>query len=364
MPPESPISALAITPTRTPAVIAEPPQRLVLLAARFAAWRKAHPELGDKEIGRMIGYSASTVNRYCADKYTGDIHAVESAITELLVNDAIREDIRQVVEPFETEATHQLSRYLEIIRAKPQIGMAVGDAGWGKTCGIALYREQHQRTTLVMTASPLFGAGAPAIVNALWKQCDTRGYNRWECGRGEYLIERVLRNSRRLIVVDDAHELHEAGRRTLKSLHDLTGCSIALVGNPRIRQQWHKDDQQGSRVGFVGEVRLLNKSKNGSSGKPEAVDLNHLKAAVRKFLAKVWPESAEHIEKLALEVAKHAGHMRSLWLQCSLAMHLIDLDKSHGRELHTMAKERGISIQEQAFRTAHHQLVRGYELPA
>lgn len=328
------------------------------LHERFVGWRDRHSELSNKAIARRLGYSETMLSRYLNDKFVGDLDKFEATLTEFMIADALRADLRQTVEPFETEATRQVARGLEIIRSKPQIGMLLGDAGYGKTCGIQLYMQAHAKSTLLFTASPLFGAGAAALVHALWKQIDTRGYHR-RVPRGEYLVDK-LRDSHRMVIVDDAHELHEAGRRAVKSFFDLTGCPVALVGNPRIRQQWAHDDQNGSRTGYVGTIRLLNRR----NGKVDMTDLKHLRPAVRQFLQTVWPGGAEDVEDLALQVATREGHLRALWMQCSLAMHLIELDKKHGSELHRMARERGIPLAEQAFRTAHGQLVRSYELKA
>lgn len=358
-----PVTALTVTPpTQTPKAPAssELRQRLVewIDRERDAASTSGRT-FTNRNVATRLGYSETMLSRYLSGGFAGDVKRFEGAIMELLLNDAASAGVVQEVEPFQTEATRQVARFLDIIRTKPQIGMVVGDAGYGKTSGVKLYREAHPRSTLLFTASPLFGGGASALVKALWKQLDTRGWSSAKGSRGEWLVDH-LRGSKRLVIIDDAHELYEAGRRAVKSFFDLTGCPVALVGNPRIRQQWTHDDQNGSRVGFVGEVRLL-PTKNG---KPQLHEVKHLRPAVREFLQVVWPQAAADLDMLALEVAKHEGHLRALWLQCSLAQHLIDMDKKHGRELETMAKERGLSLPEQAFRTAHQQLVRSYSLPA
>jgi len=317
-------------------------------------------ELSDAAIAKQIGYSATMLSRYLSENFKGDLAKFEAAVIEYLALSAIRADVRQEVEPFETQATLQVARYLDIIRAKPQIGMIIGDAGYGKSCGIHLYREQHPKT-LLWIASPLYGVGPAAFMNALFGQIEGKGWNSKRGSRPEWVIN-ALKESKRLIIIDDAHELHEAGRRGVKSFYDLTGCPVALVGNPKMRGDWTSDDQNGSRVGYVGEVKMLPKTKTGKSVLEED---EKLRPAVRKFLDAVWPDAAgaASIFRLALEVAKHEGHLRALFHECSLAQHLIEMDRSHGRDMHRMAQKRGISIHEQAFRAAHEQLIRSYELP-
>ena len=152
---------------------------------RFRAWRDAHGELTLRAVGQRIGYSETAVSRYLSKTLAGDVSKVEDAIAELLKREERQSEMASLmaVKPFETEATRLIARTFEMILQDPQIGAAVGDAGGGKTSGIALYMETHP-SALLFTASPLFGGGAHALLNALFRQIDSRAFSKARKTRG------------------------------------------------------------------------------------------------------------------------------------------------------------------------------------
>jgi hypothetical protein len=244
-------------------------------------------------------------------------------------------------------------RQLMIIAAKPQIGIIHGESGYGKTRGIEMFVRDNPNT-IVVTAGPVTGSGGTAVQNGLFLAIGGTGFHRSGLNRGSF-VAKALKDRQRFIIIDDAHELHEIGRRWVKHLFDLTGCPIALVGNPRIKEAWSMDPQQASRVGFVCEVCLPR--KHGADRNATVRD------AVDKLLAQIWPQACDGVKQLAYLVAEKPGHLRAVWLQVAQAMQLLDMDAQEGNEIPKMAARHGRTSEEQAFRLAHTHLMRSYPLP-
>lgn len=316
-----------------------------LLQDELAAYRQRHDDLSDKELGARLGFSATYVFRYFKNDFQGDLVKFEAAIRELLRQDVVRDSAIQTVQPFSTLATRQLDKYFTAISRKPQIGIIYGDAGVGKTSGISLYREDNN-LALHVDVNRVNGTGPHALVYSLWNQLDSRGFEKWRKstggGKRGTFIMRALRGSNRLLILDNAHRLSAAGRQWICDFHDFTGCPVALVGNKEILDDWKTNDQQFSRCGFMDEVKLI---KRTGADKEST-----LRDAVATFLQHVWPEAAKDLFDLALFVASKHGYLRALWHQISQAQYLIE--------------NKATTDPVAAFRSAHAQLVRNYQLPA
>lgn len=321
--------------------------------ARFMQYRRENPDLTNRILGEKLGVDKTTVSKYSNKTFRGDIAKLEETLALFFAELDVQSKVTQEVKAFETETTRQMLRQLRIIAAKPQIGIIHGEAGYGKTKGIELFVRDNPNT-IVVTAGPVTGSGGSAVQNGLFAAIGGEGFHRSGLNRGAF-VAKALKVRPRFIIIDDAHELHEIGRRWVKHFYDLTGCAIALVGNPRIKMAWSLDPQQASRVGFVCEVCLPR--KHGADRSATVRD------AVDKLLQQIWPEACQGVKELAYLVAEKPGHLRAVWLQVAQAMQLLDMDAVEGNEIPKMAAKHGRTPEEQAFRLAHAHLMRSYTLP-
>lgn len=339
------------------AVLAPTPSRLAESKAERKAERQRHLKTSDpvlvaeieehlKESRVSLGafaselaYSKSQLSRYLNGRFEGDVDKLESLARQALDNAKLRASVKQKVPTFPTQATRQIANYCATLIRKPQVGLVTGDAGWGKSSGIFEYLKSHPGTLFVVL-DRCSGCGVTAIINALCKQIDMRGWKPSKELKGAYVV-RKLSESKRLLIIDNAHRLSPRGREWVCDFHDATLSPVLLVGNKHVLPAFEKEDTQSSRIGLYGEVSLL----KGERTKDREVELQK---AVEQFLEVVWPEQKSALFDLAMKVARGPGHLRSLWHQLSLAQHFVEQHP-------TMSAV-------QAFTVAHTRLVRSYRL--
>lgn len=348
------LSELALTVPDAPRPAAKPtdPELRSALNEYLDTQRRTSPGFSQAAMARQIGVNESALSRYLADTFTGAVDVFESKAWAMLRAWELRQSVQQEVAPFETLVTRQLRTFFDALQRHPMIGLAHGDAGLGKTSGVALYLKSDA-SVLFVNVSEIKGKGAPALVRQLWRQAGLRKFHRrGEMDRREHLAD-TLRGSKRLLIVDNAHLLARSGRQFLIDLHDDTGCAIALVGNEKLEKDWAALDQLHSRIGHMMEVSLVRRSG------PAAEREDPLKSAVQHFLDRVIPDHANALFAPALQVARKHGHLRALWHQTQLTQYVMEADH---KSVAKQAKDLGIPEAEAAFRIAHSRLVRDYTL--
>lgn len=292
---------------------------------------KEKQDLSLSMIAKQLGYSDSQVSRYLAGKFEGNVVAFESKVSDLLKSVAMREGETGDVATFETIVTKQVNNSFEMLRRVQRIGLVSGNAGIGKTRAMELYTINNP-LTLMITLSRFSGGSVRAIERALWSAVDTSSYKMLRDGsRGQFLMER-LRNSGRLIAVDNAQRLSKRGLEWLFDFHDATRCPIALVGNPEVLDEIRKNDQQFSRISLHTKADLKKTTSD----------------VAMEMLAKIWPAAADELRDVACQVAAQHGHLRALAIEIYTAMDFVK-------------KKPSLSPLE-AFTIAHEKLVRNYRL--
>lgn len=163
--------------------------------------------------------------------------------------DALERERQIGVTPVKSEATEQMAEALELLRASNDVGVLFGDAGIGKTTGIALYLGDT--TTILITLSE-------------WTK-DRRGVEKGflttmrgrtqapDETRGEYIV-RSLAGSGVMVIVDNAHKATRQAIAWLIDFHDATGCPLALVGNVEVTAKIDDNAQRHSRCLYRREI--------------------------------------------------------------------------------------------------------------
>lgn len=348
------LNELALTVPGTPKPDAKPtdPELRAALQEYLETQRRTAPAFSQAAMARQIGVNESALSRYLQDQFTGSVDAFEAKAWAMLRAYELRQSVQQEVQPFETLVTRQLRTFFDALKRHPMIGLAHGDAGLGKTSGVALYLKADAGV-LFADVSEIKGKGAHALVRQLWRQIGLRKFaKRSDLERREHLAD-VLRSAKRLLIVDNAHLLARSGRQFLIDLHDATGCPIALVGNEKLEKDWAVLDQLHSRIGHMMEVSLVRRS--GPAGERE----DPLKSAVQHFLDRVIPEHSHDLFATALQVAREHGHLRALWHQTQLTKYVMEQD---AKSVKKQAGDLGIPEAAAAFQIAHTRLVRDYKL--
>ncbi len=205
---------------------------------------------------------------------------------------------------FETSVSKSVCAVLRHIRRTGDIGLVHGPAGLGKSCGAALFRKENPDTTII-TAT--YWRQGPSDIEALLYdglQDDPAVVARPWPGNLKKLVwmEDIFRGTERMIIIDTAQRLHVSAFKMLFDFHDVTGCSIGLLGNPEVMDTVRPNDQLFSRIGMVREVKLGN---------------DHREMAT-KMIEQYAPASGKALLDLAADVLTKPGHGRTLRKQLNL----------------------------------------------
>jgi DNA transposition AAA+ family ATPase len=285
-----------------------------------------------EDLARLLGSNVATLSRYLSDKagtqLVGDIPRLEAVARDVMAA-ATRRAARVAAPTFGTPAVDQIRTVLETIRKTGDVGLIHGPAGIGKSKALEVYLEANP-SAIGIVANSWSRSGCDAA-RLVFDTLDTRKWS-GNVKRAIWLIDR-LRNSERLLIVDNAHRLSASGLAWLFDFHDETRCPLALVGNPEVLDQIKKNDQQFSRVGLLREVSL---------GRREGDRQKALDAIAAHMCRRHLGEDGDDIRDLCVRVLGERGHLRALDKHLRLVVEMLPHFKGDLRE---------------AFKSAHTQVV-------
>ena len=219
-----------------------------------------HAELNDlmtrkgysqTQVARAIGKSAAVINQYLQGKYAGDVPAIDALAHSFINREAEKEKSQKITARFVPTVTSR--KGMEVIRyahLDGDLNVIFGAAGLGKTMILREYAAQH-RDALLIEADP--GYTARVVLEEL---CNLLGLSKR--GNMHELSEAciaALRDSGRLLMVDEAENLPYRALETLRRIHDKSGIGMVLAGMPRLiinlKGKRGEYQQLYSRVGFA-----------------------------------------------------------------------------------------------------------------
>ena len=182
--------------------------------------------LSNRALSDALGMSSAVISTWLNGSYKGDVTGLEGRVLAYLDTLALQEAAPQVESGFlDTRVAQRLFGSLERIWETLDLGIVTGPAGAGKTQGCLKYRELKP-TAIYICILPWMRddwAVTRLLVRAISQRRDDRRDMDWVCDK--------LTGSKRLLIVDDAHELSGSGYKLLIKLQDVTGMAVALVGN-------------------------------------------------------------------------------------------------------------------------------------
>ena len=307
-------------------------EQLRVALAEYRTKGRSKP-LTMEALGRKLGMESGTaVNKYLCltpgRKPEGDIDGLERKIADLLKAESRRSVID--IAPFETNVTKLTHAAFDLCSKTSDVALVSGPAGIGKTVAISLFCMSHPLAlSICVTKWRNDDIGVCAL---MFEQIESSTWDQ-HSPRATFMADH-LRGSDRLIIVDNAHRLTSTARAWLFDFHDLTGCPIALVGNPEVLTAIRLNDQHFSRIGIHQKVDL---------------DARHTADYARKICDAIVPGSQNGVYDLATAVASEKGHLRALKKQLMLMKDMASSSVYAGDQI-------------KAFRAAHSKLVRDYEL--
>ncbi|EDG5395806.1 AAA family ATPase [Salmonella enterica subsp. enterica serovar Bovismorbificans] len=181
-------------------------------------------------VARAIGRTHPVVNQFLQGKYRGDVADIEERISAFVSRELEKEKNRRIKVRFVTTA--MAAKGLEVLAYAHQeceICVLYGAAGLGKTMVLREYAARN-RDAVLIEADP--GYTARTLLEELCRQLGVKVR-----GNIHELIDacvRELRDSGRLLMVDEAELLPYRALEVLRRLHDKAGIGIVLAGMPRL----------------------------------------------------------------------------------------------------------------------------------
>lgn len=203
----------------------------------------------DAKLARMMGTNPSYIVRYRKDEFPGDLDAFETAARVLMSKRLLLDETVNVSrEGYCVETVHAFLHYLE---EQGQMGVGYGPAGRGKTIAAKLYASENP--TVVYVHLWDWTASKHLMQREIANAAGIKRWSKNDANLGD-VLNRWFKGAKRLIVIDNAHEITPSGRRWLADFYDATGTAIALIGNPEIVGKFAANDQQASRMGRCIDV--------------------------------------------------------------------------------------------------------------
>jgi hypothetical protein len=279
-------------------------------------------QMTQSEFSRRINVTPSRVNKYLRlnqpaagdtpRKAESDMPTVEASAKRFLRHISRREAFHQTL--FATSVSRQVDTVLKTVRRTGDIGLVHGPAGIGKSCGAELFCGENHNTIFITVSEYANSAGA--VETAIFEEFTAASEEQWPGNvRRMVWLEKILRGSERLIIVDNAHQLTTGAFRLLFNFHDTTGVPIGLIGNPEVLRLIRANDQLFSRIGFVSAVRVRDDSE----------------AIARQMITQYFRGAEDEILESAANIVTRFGHARTLKKQLALAADIYAARPADGR---------------------------------
>jgi len=205
-------------------------------------------------IAKSLGVSAASVSGFLNGTYKGDMSRMVEMVSGYLQRIKERSSFVKVDIPFiETSIAKKFFEVARICHLDNEIGVVVGQAGIGKTFACKEYARKNMDAILI-EADPSYSPKVlfNEIAARINKDSETNLHKLFES------IVLALKDSDRLVIVDEAENLPYRALEFLRRLYDRAGIGVLLVGMPKLvanlRGKSGNFKQLYSRVGIFADI--------------------------------------------------------------------------------------------------------------
>ncbi|PRO74914.1 hypothetical protein C6Y40_03725 [Alteromonas alba] len=278
-------------------------------------WMNASPSRSNRWLARCAGVSDAYISTLLAGRQAVKADGLIAKILPIM-DDSERE--HRPGDFIETSTWMIVQHACRMAKVDGGFSIVAGSPGVGKTESLMHYRELHPNTIYICGSSFM---NSTSVMNALLKTLSIKtGTNHRKKDKFDAIVEQ-LKDSGRLIILDEADKCQQDTPDPLRSISDATGCGVVLAGNIDLRNNVAMGDNRfdliESRVVFWPEI--INKIS------PEDVKLLMQPYITEDMITKY--ETFDEVARYAFDLV--GGSARKLIK--SLIKQVLMLDK-HSRE--------------------------------
>jgi DNA transposition AAA+ family ATPase len=199
------------------------------------------------EAARQSGVGNSTLAAFLLDKYAGNNEQIGHKLKTWLETREARTRVQAMVRPeacfTATPTADAFLAALEHAQFIPDLVVIAGGAGVGKTTAARQYERTHRNVWMLV--------GEPALASSfavLERLCEALALRENSPAARSRAVAQRMQGSGGLILVDEAQHLSTQAIEQLRSLHDVAGVGLALVGNEAV---YGRIDGGGRRAEFA-----------------------------------------------------------------------------------------------------------------
>ena len=241
--------------------------RINEIRSRLNNYVKENPAVTNRTIATNAGVSLGTISLFRNDKYSGNNAEVAALIENYLDNEdaALTRVSRGHLKFAMTTAAQDIFKIASYALTEGKIGVVTGMAGCGKTIAVQEFKRRYP-TSVLIEVTPIVTQKSliQAIAQELKIPLYTYKHDTPRVTPNVVLFDEIiekLRDTRRLLIVDEGENNTVACLEVIRRIQDFTGIGVLLCGTKRLLDRLRgprKELQQlFSRVGIQKDIDVL-----------------------------------------------------------------------------------------------------------
>ncbi|MDP4176283.1 MAG: AAA family ATPase [Bacteroidota bacterium] len=178
---------------------------------------------------QAMGISGSRLSQFLSGSYKGNIQETTEIVGNYIQLVGERKSIVEKVDFVMTKNAKKVLDLARLIHIEKGLGVLTGRAGLGKSMALQRYKAGH-KDVIYLEVNTTFSA--KILLSKICQQCGLISK-----GHLNYLLDSIidrLKDTGRLLIVDQAEYLPDKALDILRTIHDEAGIGLLLAGLPRL----------------------------------------------------------------------------------------------------------------------------------